>query len=261
MWGFMNINIERYGWGERIVFLHGSAWNTRMWYKQRDSLRSSMEVMLLDLPGHGRAPGNGCDSVEEYRDEVYKAIKRLDVGCCYVAGHSLGGAVAMSLALSHPEAVLGVVLIGTGARLKVLPQILEGVKENKENTIDNVIALAFSKKASSALKKEGFDEMMKCSAEVIYKDFKACDRFDVMDSIGSLKSPALIMCGTDDSLTPPKYSRYLHKTLPDASLLLIEDAGHMVMMEKPDETNRAIEKFVGGDRGPSGAFREPVRQT
>ncbi len=257
----MNINIERCGQGESIIFLHGSAWNTRMWYRQSDSLRSSMEVMLVDLPGHGNSPGDGCDSVEEYRDEVYEAIKGLDVGCCYVAGHSLGGAIAMSLALSYPEVVKGVVLIGTGARLKVLPQILEGVKENKENTINKIIALAFSKKASSALRKDGFDEMMKCNAEVIYKDFNACDRFDIMDSIRSLKTPALIMCGTEDSLTPPKYSRYLNEALPGSGLLLIDDAGHMVMMEKPEEVNRAIEKFVETLRKASHDLREPVEQT
>ena len=245
----MGLYVERCGQGEKIVFVHGSGWNTLMWHKQRDCLRSSMEVMLVDLPGHGKSPGDGCDSVEAYADEVHGVIKRLDVGRCYVAGHSLGGAIAMSLALSHHEMVKGVVLIGTGARLKVLPQILEDIGKNKEETIDNIITLAFSKEASPALKKDAFDETMKCRAEVIYKDFKACDCFNIMDSISSLKVPALIICGSDDALTPPKYSRYLKDAIGDSRLLLIEHAGHMVMMEKPEEVSRAIEEFVRGRSG------------
>jgi pimeloyl-ACP methyl ester carboxylesterase len=208
-----------------------------------------MEVMLVDLPGHGKSPGDGRDSVEEYADEIYGVIKRLNVGRCCVAGHSLGGAIAMSLALSHHDVVKGVVLIGTGAKLRVLPRILEGIKKSKENTINDINTLAFSKEASSALKKDSFEEMMQCRAEVIYKDFNACDRFDMMDSISSLTIPALIVCGTEDSLTPPKYSHYLDKAIQDSRLVLIEDAGHMVMMEKPEEVNRAIGEFVRGRYG------------
>jgi pimeloyl-ACP methyl ester carboxylesterase len=217
-----------------------------MWHKQRDSLQSSAEVVLVDLPGHGKSPGDGCDSVEDYRDELHKTIKRLNLGRCYVAGHSLGGAITMSLALSCQDVIKGVVLIGTGAKLKVLPQILEDIKKNKANTINDIVMLAFSKEAPSALKKDDFDETMKCRAEVIYKDFSACDRFNIMDAVGLLKVPALIVCGTDDSLTPPKYSHHLNKAIHGSRLVLIEDAGHMVMMEKPEEVNRAIQEFVRG---------------
>ena len=240
----MDLYVERCGQGETIVFVHGSGLNTRMWDKQRDSLRSSMEVVLVDLPGHGKSSGDGCDSVEEYRDEVYGVIRRLDVGRCYLAGHSLGGAVALSLALSYRDVVTGLVLIGTGAKLKVLPQILEGIKKDKEHTLNSIVTLAFSKRASPALKKEAFDEMMRCRAEVIYKDFNACDRFNIMDSIASLMVPALIVCGTDDSLTPLKYSLYLNEAMQGSKLVLIEDAGHMVMREKPEEVNRAVEEFT-----------------
>ena len=114
------MHIERYGQGEKILFIHGSGWNTHMWYSQRDYLKSSMEVMLVDLPGHGESPGDGCDSVEEYRDAVYEMIRELDIERCYIAGHSLGGAIALSLSLAYPDIIKGIILIGTGARLRVL---------------------------------------------------------------------------------------------------------------------------------------------
>jgi pimeloyl-ACP methyl ester carboxylesterase len=189
-------------------------------------------------------PGIGYDSVEKYRDAVHEMIREHDFGRCYIAGHSLGGAIALSLSLACPDIVKGIILIGTGARLRVLPQILESIINDKENTVRNVGKLAFSKKTSSILKDQAIYETMKCKGEVIYKDFCACNRFDVMDTINSISVPALIICGTDDALTLPKYSLYLHEAINGSRLALIDDAGHMVMMEKPMEVNRAIEEFV-----------------
>jgi pimeloyl-ACP methyl ester carboxylesterase len=142
--------------------------------------------------------------------------------------------------------VKGVILIGTGAKLRVLPDILEGIIHDREKTVRAVVELALSNKAAAPLKTIDFDETMKCSAEVIYKDFSACDRFNITGSINSLSVPALIICGAEDSLTPPKYSSYLNREIEGSKLVLIEDAGHMAMIEKPDQVNRAIELFVKG---------------
>jgi pimeloyl-ACP methyl ester carboxylesterase len=240
----VNLHIEKYGQGEKVLFIHGSGWNTHMWHSQSDYLKSSMEVLLVDLPGHGESPGDGCDSMEEYRDVVYELIREFDFGKCYIAGHSLGGAIALSLSLNYPDVLKGIILIGTGARLRVLPQILEGIINDKENTLRNVSGLAFSKKTTSVLKDHAFYEMMKCKGEIIQKDFLACNRFDVMNTVNSIRVPALIICGNDDALTLPKYSTYLHEAIQGSQLTLVNDAGHMVMMEKPMEVNGTIEEFV-----------------
>ena len=131
----MNLHIERYGAGQRILFLHGSGCTSEIWRRQKQYLQTSMEVVLIDLPGHGKSPGDGCDSVEQYGDAIYNAMAGLGPVRYYVAGHSLGGAIAMSLALFHPDALKGIILIGTGAKLKVLPRIFEGVLKEKERTV------------------------------------------------------------------------------------------------------------------------------
>jgi pimeloyl-ACP methyl ester carboxylesterase len=238
------MHVERYGKGEKIIFLHGSGWNARMWYKQRDYLKTSMEVILVDLPGHGESPDHPCNSVEDYGNAIFETIEELRLDKCYVAGHSLGGAITMYLALAYPQVVTGVILISTGAKLKVLPQILEGILKDKEKAVRDIVELAFSQKASSILKDEDFYETMQCSSEVIFRDFNACDHFNLMDSVSRISIPALIICGTDDVLTPQKYSHYLNKEIKGSQLVLIEGAGHMVMWEKPEEVNRAIEKFI-----------------
>lgn len=201
-----------------------------------------MEVVLIDLPGHGRSPGDGCGSVEEYGDAVYRVLG--GPARYYVAGHSLGGAIAMYGALAYPDMVKGIILIGTGAKLRVLPSILEGIVREKERTLAGINALSFSHATSAATKAEVFAMMMGCARGVIHKDFAACDRFDILSSVGSISVPALILCGEDDALTPAKYSRFLNEKIPGSKLTLIRDAGHMVMIEKPDDVNTAIEKFV-----------------
>lgn len=240
------MHVERYGEGERVIFIHGSGWNTNIWNNQRDYLKSFMEVILVDLPGHGKSPGQCCDSVEEYSDAVYGMIEDLEMERCFIAGHSLGGAIALSLSLTYAEVIKGTILIGTGAKLRVHPNILEGILTDKEKTVRTIGALAFSKNASSALRDQAYNETMKCVPEVIHKDFRACDRFNMMDSVSSIPEPALIICGADDALTSPKYSAYLNEAIRGSRLVLIEGAGHMVMMEKPMEVNRAIEQFVKG---------------
>lgn len=180
----MTLNIERYGNGEKVVFIHGSGLNTRIWHRQRDYLVRSMEVVLLDLPGHGMSPGDGCESVEGYREAVFNAIREAGIEHCYIAGHSLGGAIAMSFAISYPDITKGLILIGTGARLRVLPQILHGILNDKDKTIKQIIRFAFSDKSEKGLIDEHLNETSKCPPEIIYRDFTRCC---IIFSVNSIK--------------------------------------------------------------------------
>ncbi|OPX98859.1 MAG: AB hydrolase superfamily protein YdjP [Syntrophorhabdus sp. PtaU1.Bin002] len=240
----MDVYIERNGSGEPILFVHGAGGSSEYWYYQREYLKKHMEVLTIDLPGHGRSVGDGCKSIEEFREAVRETLKKLGVGKCYMAGHSMGGAIAMSFALTYPDLLKGIVLICTGARLRALPAILDGVMKDKEATIRMIIDYAFSHKTPKELKEKGFRDMMRSKAETIYDDFTACNRFDAMGPLKAIQVPSLIICGKDDLLTPPKYSEYLHGMISNSRLILIENAGHMVMLEKPEEVNNTILPFV-----------------
>lgn len=240
----MGLHVERHGKGKKILFIHGAGGTSASWYFQKEYLKSSAEVILVDLPGHGKSAGNGCQTVEGYVESVRDTLLEAAPEGSHLAGHSMGGAIAMSLALAYPDLVKGLVLVGTGARLRTLPEILEGVLKDKEKTVRNVVKFAFSKKASPRLVETGFNQMMQSEKEVIYGDFYACDRFNAMGRLGEIDIPTLVLCGADDLLTPPKYSQYLNKEILGSELVLVEDAGHMVMLEKPEETNRAIGSFL-----------------
>jgi len=243
----VSVHLERSGGeGKPIVFIHGAGGSGLEWRFQNEYLKGAAEVILVDLPGHGKALGPGRKSVEEYRDACLQALSHAGFESCVLAGHSMGGAVAMSCALARPETILGLVLIGTGARLRVLPAILEGIRQDKEGTLRMIVEYAFSGESGQDIKEAALREMLGCSAEVIYNDFFACDHFDVMGRLGGLRTPALIACGAEDRLTPPAYSRYLHQEIPGSRLVLIKGAGHMVMLEKPAELNEAISEFLRG---------------
>ncbi len=240
----MQLHVERYGAGEKIVFIHGAGGSTSGWYFQREYLKRSFEVVLLDLPGHGQSGEQGCRSIEDYAAAVKAAFEENGLEGSYLAGHSMGGMIAMHLAVARPHLLKGLILIGTGARLRVFPQILEGILKDKEKTVISIMRFAFSKKAPDAMVRSGFQEMMKSTADVIYGDFDSCDKSDMLAKVKEIAKPTLVICGLDDALTPPKYSEFLSREIPGAQLVLVPDAGHMVMIEKPEETNRAIETFA-----------------
>jgi pimeloyl-ACP methyl ester carboxylesterase len=94
------------------------------------------------------------------------------------------------------------------------------------------------------LKHASIQELLEVPATVTYGDFKACDRFDRMNEIECITLPTLIICGEDDRLTPVKYSKYMKDKIRNARLVVIHDAGHSVMFEKPEELNNAIRSFI-----------------
>ncbi len=237
------MHIERYGKGNPCVFIHGATGSGLSWYFQKP-LSDSMEIIFLDLPGHGQSPGPAPDTVEGFRDAVYEALRATNIDTCFMVGHSMGGAIAMSLALAHPGLIKGLVLVGTGAKLKVMPEILAGIVSDKEKTLRMISETAFGVEAAPAMKENGFNEMMKCDASSIYNDYVACDRFDIMDAVRNITAPTLMLCGRSDLLTPPRYSEFLYRQIKGSEIGLVDGAGHMIMIEKPKEFNTAVANFV-----------------
>ncbi len=88
------------------------------------------------------------------------------------------------------------------------------------------------------------DDLARCKSEALIQDFRACDRFDVMQRLGTITSSVLVVSAEDDLVTPPKYGDFMEKSIAKASRVHIMEAGHIVPMEKPEEVNRAIIEFL-----------------
>ncbi len=224
-----------------LVLVHGSGGNHRLWRNQIEFLaRDPVRVIALDLPGHGRSGGEAQESVSAYRVVLRHFVRALDLPPFVLAGHSLGGAIVLEYALQYPDDLCGMVLVGTGGRLRVLPSILETLRRGGHAFLTGY---AYSKTADPALVAEGEKEELSTDPALYLADLTACDRFDRLASLPHLEMPVLIITGSEDRLTPLKYARYMEKHLPRSSLHVAGGAGHMVMVEKPETVNRAILAF------------------
>jgi pimeloyl-ACP methyl ester carboxylesterase len=227
-----------------LVFIHGSGGSSLLWGAQVEELKDRANTLALDLPGHGKSGGAGMSSVPDYAKAVIDFIDALPVPRPIPCGLSLGGAVTQQLLLDHPGRFAAGILVSTGARLKVLPAILESIRRDYAAFIASVDQYGFSAKTPAAVKLAYLEDARRCPPETAFGDFSACDRFDVMARLSALTMPVLIVSAADDRLTPPKYADFLQKSIAQARRTDIADAGHLAPLEKPDEFNRAVGGFL-----------------
>ncbi len=229
--------------GPGLVLIHGSGSNHAAWPMEILTL-PGVRVAALDLPGHGRSGGRARDSVEEYARVVDQAVLAMGLDRAFVCGHSLGGAVALSLALDNPPWLAGIALVGSGARLKVNPLIMEAIAKDFQQALAFMDSFLFAPGADPELVKGARALAEASGPEVLLTDFTACDRFDVMKRLAEIQVPALVVVADRDQLTPPKYGQYLAANIPGARLVSLSGAGHVMMMEKPAEVAAALADFA-----------------
>jgi len=223
----------------RLVFLHGAGGTRRVWRYQTSAFLGSVAI---DLPGH--PTGNGMNTVLGYAEFVAEMVVERKLSPAVLVGHSMGGAIAIEIALGHPEMLEGIVLVGSGARLRVTPLIRDQLSGDYRHAVEIIAELAHSPKSDPRLKRASIQELLEVPPTVTYGDFEACNHFDRMNEIERISIPTLIICGEDDRLTPVKYSAYMRDRIRNARLVIIPDAGHSVMLEKPEDVNAAIRSFI-----------------
>ncbi|MBI5584025.1 MAG: alpha/beta hydrolase [Deltaproteobacteria bacterium] len=227
-----------------LVFIHGSGGSKVLWDRQLQSLGGRTNLLALDLPGHGGSPGDGYSEVPLYTRVVADFLKQLKVPGPIPAGLSLGGAITLQLLLDYPENYSTGVLICTGAKLRVMPQILETIDQDYPAFVASIRQFGASPQTNPALLQPILDDSLQCPAAVAYGDFLACDRFDVRKRLPEIKARVLVVSGADDLLTPPKYGQYLAEHIPGARWVEIPEAGHLLPVEKPAELNQALSAFL-----------------
>lgn len=229
---------------EAVLFIHGAGGGQLTWSCQKAFFEKEFTPIIIELPGHGVSGGEGEEKIERYADHVHFFLRALGLSKVFLVGHSMGGAIVQSLALTHPEISKGIVLVGTGAKLRVFPSVLDGIKSDFEETVRKIVQFAYSRKTSSELIERGIEQLMQCRPEVLYGDFLACDRFDIMNEVGKIDLPTLILCGEEDEMTPVKYAQFLHSRIKDSKLEVLPNAGHMVMMESPETFDEKVREFI-----------------
>jgi pimeloyl-ACP methyl ester carboxylesterase len=234
-----------------LVFIHGSGGDHSLWQGQIDALLPSANTVALDLPGHGRSQGPGQTRVPAYAAAVAEFLERLQAPRPVPSGLSLGGAIVLQLLLDYPARLSGGVLMGTGARLRVLPAIIESIETDYAGFVDSLVGFGASDKTPPELILPVQQATAACPPGVTADDFRACDGFDVMARLADIEKPVLVLSGADDRLTPPKYSAYLKDHINGSQWIQVPDAGHLVPVEKSMAVNQALQAFVESLPGSS----------
>jgi pimeloyl-ACP methyl ester carboxylesterase len=241
-----SIFYETLGEGKSLVFIHGACENSAFWNHQK-ILADRYKLFLLDLPSHGKSKPltNGPAEITKYSALVSEFVQKLCSDKPVLVGHSMGGAIALVNAIYNADNLRGVVLIGTGAKLGVLPSIREGLRTRFDETIRTVVGpRQFASTTNLEIIRFVTNEMMKCKGEVASSDYEACNGFDVRQKLRTITVPSLIVVGEEDKMAPVTWSTYLKENMPKSKLVVLKQASHLPMLERPFEFNRQLVDFV-----------------
>ncbi|MBI5824731.1 MAG: alpha/beta hydrolase [Chloroflexi bacterium] len=230
-----------------VILIHGAGGNHLSWPPQIRRLAGET-IHAPDLPGHGQSEGAGRQSIEAYADDVIAFMNALKIRAAVIVGISMGSAIALTLALKYPKKVAGLALLGGGAKMRVAASILETA--GNPNTFESAVGLintnCFSENAPQNLLQLSRQRLLKMRPPVLLGDFLACNEFNVIDQLEKITAPALVICGAQDKMTPPKFSESLRDGISNSRLHIVDHAGHMVMLEQPDEVANLLKQFLDG---------------
>lgn len=244
-----NIYYHAYQEGEYlpIVLLHGAGGSHLSWPSEVRRM-PGYRVFALDLPGHGKSGGRGFQSISRNAEAVLEWLESVGIHSAVFVGHSMGSAIVQTLALDHAEHVLGLALMGSAARLRVNPILIDETAQETTylNALGKIIAWSFSAQAPEDLKTLVAKRLEQTRHSVLHSDFLACDAYDETSRITQITQPSLVICGSEDRMTPVRDSYFLADRLPNARLHIVDGAGHMVMLERPEEVASALARFLAG---------------
>ncbi len=228
-----------------IIFVHGAGGSAATWFMQLRGLSSNYHVVAIELNGHGKSPDRAEeDSVHSYLHDIHKVVSKFDKPI--LGGHSMGGALTQLYSLAHPENLSGIILVGTGAKLRVTPLVFDLLENNFDGYVEAIGSFMFHENTSNEVIEASKHEVRKCPANIISRDFELCDNFDIMDKVSQIGLPTLIIVGDGDAMTPIKYSTYLHEKIKGSVMHVIRTAGHSVMLEQFGIFNEYVTDWVKG---------------
>ncbi|MDA4119038.1 MAG: alpha/beta hydrolase [Thaumarchaeota archaeon] len=228
-----------------VIFVHGAGGNSLLWKRMLRYLSGGSLAHAIDLPGHP-AGEITCKTVDEYAEAVSEFIADREIVRPVVCGHSMGGAIALALALAHPGKLGGLILASTGAKLGVDPLILDGLRGQPLRAVEQLITPRSFNSLDLSLGREARASLSISNMEVFLNDYLACQNFDARADLQRVDTRTLIVCGDNDRMTPPKWSHYLNANILGSELYFVKDSGHMLPLEKPEALARVVQSFLAG---------------
>jgi pimeloyl-ACP methyl ester carboxylesterase len=239
-----------------VVFLHGAGLDHTVWvHLTRWFAHRGAGVLAPDLPGHGRSGGEPLDSITAMADWTAALIKTAKARTAGIIGHSMGSLAALETAARYPEKVTAIGLIATAAAMPVAADLLDAARADDHAAIDMVSIWGYGFRGGLGgslapgmwMRGGALRLLERARPGVLFKDLCACNNYrEGLTSAAKVTAPATLVLGERDMMTPAKGGRELAAVIPNARVITLKGAGHMLMSERPDEVLDAVRGFSNG---------------
>ena len=236
-----------------VIFIHGAGMDRTVWSMQaRFFAHHGFSIVNLDLPGHGKSEGPACKTIEEYSDWLCELISCLGLDNVSLVGHSMGSLIALYSATKLGKKLKKIALLGTLPKIQVHPDLLEAAMNNKHAAFETIVGWGVGRKAQIGGHKAPGSWITGASMRlletskpgVLGNDLDACNSWENgLNSAAKIKCPALLLLGEDDRMTPAKGAKELAEKLSNSETVILRGAGHMMMIEQPDQTIEVLSNF------------------
>ena len=236
-----------------IVLLHGAGFDHTTWaLHSRWFAHHGYGVLAPDLPGHGRSSGAPLQAIADMADWTAALLDAAGVAKAWLVGHSMGSLVALETAARHPAKVAALGLIGTAATMTVGPDLLKAAEANDHSAVDmvSIWGLGFQAGLGGSLAPglwmhSGAQRVLEqCRPGVLFNDLNACNAYqNAVAAAAQVTVPSTFILGERDVMTPAKAGKTLAAALPNSRTVVISGAGHMMMVERPDELLAALQGY------------------
>lgn len=234
-----------------LVLANSLGSDLHIWDDVAEQLSEYFRIVRYDIRGHGLSEASPPPySARDLSEDVVALMDLLEISRAVICGVSVGGIIAQSLALDHPERVRALVLSDTGARIgsveswqqRIATVRESGLQALKEPTMERWFSEQFRQRHAAAVR--GYSTMlMKTAPEGYLGTCCALGDADFRPTASQIKLPTLVLCGAEDIATPPDLGRELASLIPGAEFSLIEGAGHLPCIEKPLPMAERMVKF------------------
>ena len=246
------IAYEVIGEGEPVLLLNGVMMTMQSWVFQRRALAGRFRCVLHDFRGQLLSPGSVSD-MSEHVEDLAALLDHLEIDQAHLVGTSYGGEVGMMFAAAHPERVRSLTVIACASHVDApLHDAVALWRDVARTAPETLYGITAPYNFSPAFLTESFLEQGRARLASYPAEFfrgfaELCDAFlrlDLTEVLPRVRCRTLVVCGQEDALKPVHYSRTIAAQIPDARLEIIAAGPHAVVIEKPDEVNELVRRFL-----------------
>ena len=237
-----------------LVLIHSAGTDHTFWGLQtRFFAHHGFSVLAVDLPGHGRSDGPAPNAIEDFADWLWQVLDTVGAQQVTLAGHSMGSLIALAAGAKRPENTRALVLVGTAERIAVHEDLLATAADKDPKAFDLITDWGFGKPShlgghqAPGLWMLGSGRALFAAGTpgVLGSDLAACDAYHgAVEAAKKITCPVLMLLGASDRMTPPRTTKALVEVLKNVETEILPATGHMIMVERPNETIDAIDGFL-----------------